>query len=128
MKRYVRPDPMDGASCTLHPDSLAAPIVGVLDTHPTDGQPCFSFDVPASVPNKNGAWLKIHAKGYVPVEDHGLLDTVTVGGGGFEPDIFRLQKAAGGVRPFRLDGHFCRYTDDGTEMLINEATGFRLFG
>jgi len=110
----------------LKPDSTD-PIDGELDTHPTDGQPCYSFEVPASVPNKNGAWLWIEWPRNVgaPIAMHGLLDTITTGGGGFECDIFRAQKA-GSLRPFRLDGHFCRFIDDGTEMLINMSTGFRL--
>lgn len=124
MKRYIFPDPLD-AHCVLQPDE-SGPIAGVPDTHPSNGAPCQSFDVPSSVPNKHGATLTIEKKGYAPYILHGILDTVTAGGGGYEVDVFRLQKA-GSVRPFRLDGHFCRYLDDGTEMLINETTGFRLF-
>jgi len=119
---------MNVQTCQLKPDSIA-PIDGVLDNHPTDGQPCYRFDVPDSVPNKNGAWLWIEwpkGSGFAPIAQHGLLDTVTTGGGGFECDIFRGQKV-GAVRPFRLDGHFPRYIDDGTEMLINNSTGFRAF-
>ncbi len=127
IKRYVRPDPMSVTACQLKPDSLTEPIDGVRDVHPTDGQPCFRFDVPDGVPNKNGAWLWIVWPRNVgaPIAQHGLLDTITTGGGGFECDIFRAQKT-GAVRPFRLDGHFPRYLDDGTEMLINMSTGFRL--
>jgi hypothetical protein len=57
---------------------------------------------------------------------HTLLDTKSPGGrSGCEIDVFTLVRA-GGVRPFRLDGHFPRYIDDGTEMLISMSTGFRL--
>lgn len=129
MKRYIFPDPMKDADCTLQPDSLPAPIVGVPDVHPDGNKPCVSFDVPDSVPTGNGAWLKVEwpkGAGLAPYALHGFLDTVTPGGGGFACDIFRGQKV-GGVRPFELDGHFCRYSDDGTEMLINETTGFRAF-
>lgn len=124
MKRYIFPDPLD-ATCKLHPDSLASPITGVPDTHPSNGAPCVSFDVPATVPNKNGASLTIEKRGFAPIVLHGILDTITVGGGGFECDVFRMVKA-GSIRPFKLDGHFPRYIDDGTEMLINMSTGFRL--
>jgi hypothetical protein len=68
-----------------------SPIVGVPDTHPTNGAPCQSFDVPGSVPNKNGATLTIEKSGFIPIVLHGILDTVTPGGGGFECDVFRLQ-------------------------------------
>lgn len=122
MKSYIFPDPLD-ARCELQPDSLHQAIVGVPDTHPANGAPCQSFEVPATVPNKNGASLTISKRGYASYVLHGILDTTTATG--FTCDVFRLQKA-GGVRPFRLDGHFCRYADDGTEMLINMATGFRL--
>ena len=129
MKRYIFPDPLTEAVCTLQPDSLAAPIVGLPDTHPANGAPCISFDVPSSTPNMNGAQLVItwpKGSGYAPYQIHGILDTVTPGGGGFECDVFKAQKG-GTIRPFHLDGHFCRFSDDGTEMLINESTGFRLF-
>lgn len=125
MKRYIFPDPLT-AHCVLTPDLGAPPIVGVADTHPANGAPCQSFDVPPSVPNKTGAALTLELRGYAPIVLHGILDTITVGGGGFECDVFRMQKA-GGIRPFRLDGHFPRYLDDGTEMLINHSTGFRAF-
>jgi hypothetical protein len=118
---------MNIVRCQLKPDSID-PIDGVDALHPTDGQPCIMFDVPDSVPNKNGCWLWIEWPkqfGLAPIAQHGLLDMITAGGGGLEFDIFRGQKAAS-VRPFRLDGHFCRWVDDGTEMLINMATGFRL--
>jgi len=120
---------MNVVRCQLKPDSIDL-IDGVPDSHPTDGQPCYRFDVPDSVPHDNGAWLWIEwprGTGIAPVAEHGLLNMIKVGGGGFEPDIYRGQKL-GGLRPFRLDGHFCRYSDDGSEMLINESTGFRLFG
>lgn len=127
MKRYVKPDPIEGSHAELEPDQRSV-IPGVLDAHPVDGQPCYRFDVPDDIPNDNGAWLRIRwDRGYSPYELHGHLDTVTTGArSGFAADIFRGQKF-GSVRPFRLDGHFCRYSDDGTEMLINESTGFRLF-
>jgi hypothetical protein len=90
MKRYIFPDPLD-ARCSLQPDSMpGSPIVGVADTHPTNGAPCQSFDVPSTVPNKNGATLMIVKDGFVSVVLHGILDTVTAGGGGFESDVFRL--------------------------------------
>ena len=129
MKRYVLPDPIAGAICKLRPDSLTTPIFGVPDQHPLNGASCYSFDVPDTVPNKNGAWLWITwdpSLRLAPYEMHGILDTLTSGGGGFECDIFKGQKL-GGVRPFGLDGRFARYLDDGTEMLINSATAFRLF-
>lgn len=122
MKSYIFPDPLD-AVCKLQPDSMATPIIGLGDTHPANGAPCQSFDVPSTVPNKNGATLTIERKGYSSYLLHGILDTTTPTG--FTCDVFRLQKA-GSVRPFRLDGHFCRYLDDGTEMLVNMSTGFRL--
>lgn len=124
MKRYIFPDPLD-MHCELQPDSLPSPLIGVPDTHPTNGAPCQSFDVPSSVPNRNGAVLTLSRRGYTTLTFHGILETLTAGGGGFEVDVFRVPKA-GGIRPFRLDGHFPRYNDDGTEMLINMATGFRL--
>jgi hypothetical protein len=129
MKRYIFPDPPEhlDAHCELQPDSMSTPIVGVRDTHPANGAPCISFDVPAGVPNLNGAALRIVKKGYVLSGVlHGLLDTVTPGGGGYECDVFTLVKV-GGVRPFKLDGQFPRYSDDGTELLIDSATGFRFF-
>lgn len=122
MKSYIFPDPLD-AHCELQPDAWASPIVGLLDKHPANGADCQSFDV-SQVPNKQGATLTITKSGFAPYVLHGILD-VTVPTG-FLCDVFRLQKA-GGVRPFQRDGHFCRYSDDGTEMLINESTGFRLF-
>ena len=91
MKRYIFPDPLD-ATCKLQPDSMASPIVGVADTHPANGAPCQSFDVPATVPNKNGATLTIEKAGFASVVLHGILDTVTAGGGGFECDVFKLQR------------------------------------
>lgn len=130
MKRYIFPDPLAGAVCTLQPDSLSTPILGVSDLHPADGKPCVSFDVPSGIPTGNGAWLKIEwppTLHLAPYALHGFLDTVTSGGGGFACDIFRGIKVSGSVRPFHLDGHFARYSDDNTEMLINDATGFRLF-
>ena len=90
MKRYIFPDPLD-ATCKLQPDSMAQPIVGVADTHPANGAPCQSFNVPSTVPNKNGATLTIQKSGFVPVVLHGILDTATPGGGGFDCDVFRLQ-------------------------------------
>jgi len=127
MKRYIFPDPLEGAVCELTPDSMTTPLVAVPDKHPSNGAACMSFDVPDSVPNNNGASLNISwGKSYAPYVLHGILDTITEGGGGFECDVFRGQKA-GSVRPFHLDGHFCRYDDDNTEMLINDATGFRAF-
>lgn len=122
MKSYIFPDPLD-ARCELQPDSLPQAIIGVPDTHPANGADCQSFEVPSTVPNKNGATMTISKRGYASYVMHGILDTTTPTG--FTCDVFRLQKA-GGVRPFSLDGHFCRYTDDGTEMLINMSTGFRL--
>src|SRR5262249_50597221 len=90
MKRYIFPDPLD-ARCSLQPDSMPGqPIIGVPDHHPANGAPCQSFDVPASVPNKNGASLTIEKDGFVAIVLHGILDTVTAGGGGFECDVFRL--------------------------------------
>ena len=92
MKRFIFPDPLD-ARCTLLPDSTpGSPITGQPDTHPTNGAPCQSFNVPATVPNKNGATLTIQKDGFVPIVLHGILDTVTPGGGGFECDVFRLQR------------------------------------
>lgn len=90
MKRFIFPDPLD-ATCKLQPDSMAQPIVGVADTHPANGAPCQSFNVPSTVPNKNGATLTIQKSGFIPVVLHGILDTVTPGGGGFDCDVFRLQ-------------------------------------
>jgi hypothetical protein len=89
MKRYIFPDPLD-AACKLQPDSMAVPIVGVADTHPANGAPCQSFDVPATVPNKNGATLTIEKSGFASLVLHGILDTITAGGGGFECDVFKL--------------------------------------
>src|SRR5215475_8226712 len=90
MKRYIFPDPLD-ATCKLQPDSMTVPIVGVPDTHPANNAPCQSFNVPATVPNKNGATLTIEKTGFASVVLHGILDTVTAGGGGFECDVFKLQ-------------------------------------
>jgi hypothetical protein len=90
MKRFIFPDPLD-ATCKLQPDSMAVPIVGVPDTHPINHAPCQSFDVPSTVPNKNGATLTIEKPGFAPVVLHGILETITAGGGGFECDVFRLQ-------------------------------------
>jgi hypothetical protein len=90
MKRFIFPDPLD-ATCKLQPDSLPSPITGIADTHPANGAPCQSFDVPATVPNRNGATLTIEKLGFVPVVLHGVLETLTPGGGGFECDVFRLQ-------------------------------------
>ena len=81
MKRYIFPDPLD-ATCKLQPDSLAAPIAGVPDTHPANGAPCQSFNVPATVPNKNGATLTIEKPGFASLVLHGILDTITTGGSG----------------------------------------------
>lgn len=128
MKRYIFPDPPEhlDAHCELQPDSMATPIVGVRDVHPANGAPCISFDVPDGVPHKNGSRLSITKRGYMlSGVMHGILDNQTPGGGGIDIDVFTLVKV-GGVRPFRLDGHFPRYIDDGTEMLINMSTGFRL--
>src|SRR5262245_21592274 len=84
--------PLD-ARCTLMPDSTpGSPITGQPDTHPTNGAPCQSFNVPATVPNKNGATITIQKDSFVPIVLHGILDTVTSGGGGFECDVFRLQR------------------------------------
>ncbi len=127
MKRYIFPNPPEhlDAHCELQPDNHET-IVGVRDVHPDNGAPCISFDVPADVPDRNGADLRITKRGYVlSGVMHGILGTKTPGGGGFECDVFTLVKASGAVRPYRLDGHFPRY-DDGTEMLINMSTGFRL--
>lgn len=96
MKRYIFPDPLD-ATCTLQPDE-SGPIHGQPDTHPSNGAPCQSFDVPSSVPNKHGALLTIEKKGYAPYILHGILDTVTAGGGGYEVDVFRLQKVGAAPR------------------------------
>lgn len=93
MKRYIFPEPLD-ATCKLQPDSMTTPILGVSDTHPSNGAACQSFDVPVNVPNKNGATLTITRTGYVPIALHGILETLTSGGGGFECDVFKLQKPA----------------------------------
>lgn len=99
MKRYFIPDPVEGAHCTLQPDSLAEPLMGVPDIHPDNGDACFSFDVPTSVPNKHGAWLRIWwTENYAPYELHGFLDTVNPSGG-FEPDIYRGQKVVNAALP-----------------------------
>ena len=79
MKRFIFPDPLD-ATCKLQPDSMAQPIVGVADTHPVNGAPCQSFNVPSTVPDQNGATLTIQKSGFIPVVLHGILDTVTPGG------------------------------------------------
>src|SRR5438477_11238216 len=89
MKRYIFPDPLD-ATCKLQPDSLAVPIVGVPDTHPANDAPCQSFNVPATVPNKNGAKLTIEKTGVASLVLHGILDTITPGGGGLESSSFNL--------------------------------------
>ena len=94
MKRFIFPDPLD-ALCWLQPDSMVSPIVGVLDKHPANNATCQSFDVPATVPNKNGATLTIQKHGFGSVVLHGILDTITAGGGGFECDVFRLQRSGG---------------------------------
>src|SRR5262252_7107265 len=91
MKRFIFPDPLD-ATCKLQPDSMSVAIVGVPDTHPSNNAPCQSFNVPSTVPNKNGATLTIEKSGFATVVLHGILDTVTAGGGGFECDVFKLQK------------------------------------
>ena len=91
MKRYIFPEPLD-ATCTLQPDSMpGSPIPGRPDNHPSNNAPCQSFEVPNGVPNKNGATLAIQKDLFVPVVQHGILDTVTPGGGGFECDVFKLQ-------------------------------------
>lgn len=89
MKRYIFPDPLD-ATCKLQPDSMTTPIVGVADTHPSNGAACQSFNVPSTVPNKNGATLTIEKPGFSSLVLHGILDTITTGGGGFECDVFKL--------------------------------------
>lgn len=130
MKRYIFPNPKEhlDAHCELQPDSMSVPIIGVRDKHPVNGADCISFDVPDTVPNENGTDLRITKPGYMlSGVMHGLLDTKSPGGrSGVEVDVFTLVKIPGGIRPFRLDEHFCRYIDDGTEMLINMSTGFRL--
>lgn len=93
MKRFIFPVPID-AVCLLKPDSMSSAILGVLDTDPNGAQ-CQSFDVPSTVPNRNGATLTIKKHGFAPIELHGVLDTVTPGGGGFECDVFRMQKCVG---------------------------------
>lgn len=88
MKRYIFPDPLD-AICVLQPDE-GSPILGKPDTHPSNGAPCQSFDVPSDTPNKHGVALTIEKQGFSPYVLHGILDTVTAGGGGIEFDVFRL--------------------------------------
>ena len=99
MKRYVMPDPYAGATCLLQPDSLTTPIIGIPDTHPSGGAPCYRFDIPDTVPDENGAWLWItweKSLNLVPYALHGLLDTITPGArSGFEADIFRGVKGGG---------------------------------
>lgn len=94
MKRFIFPDPLD-AVCLLQPDSLTSPILGVLDKHPDNNATCQSFDVPSSVPNRNGATLTIQKHGFGSIVLHGILETATPGGGGFECDVFRLQPSSG---------------------------------
>jgi hypothetical protein len=124
MKRYMFFDE-DAQHTELQPDSMPTAIVGQPDSHPDNQAPCTSFDIPDSVPHANGADLRI-TKGRTVYTFHGILDTKNPGGGGFEVDVYRLPKT-GGVRPFVRDEHFLRYADDGTEMLVNLATGFRAF-
>jgi hypothetical protein len=100
MKSYIFPDPPD-ARCVLQPDSMSSPIVGQSDAHPANGAPCQSFDVPPSVPNRNGASLLIEKEGYASYSMHGVLDTTTPTG--FICDVFMLQKT-GGARPFAHSG------------------------
>lgn len=110
MKRYIFPDPLD-AHCELQPDSLGSPLVGVPDHHPDNGAACQSFDVPTSVPNRNGASLTITKKGFAPIVLHGILDTVTPGGGGFEVDVFRMQKGGGHLPKLAANGQFLGQVD-----------------
>ncbi len=109
IKRYIFPDPLQGATCKLQPDSLPSPIVGVPSTHPVNGAPCISFDVPDSVPNENGAWLRIEwdkSLRLAPYELHGILNTVASGGGGFQCDIFKGQKVGGSLPRLVPQGQF----------------------
>lgn len=125
MNRYFFPEPVDVDEGTLESDVAGLVATGHPDVHPDNGAPCQRFDV-TGWPNLQGATLTWKKRGFLVDRHHGVLDTVTPGGGGFQVDVYPLQKA-GGVRPFRLDGQFCRYADDGTELLINESTAFRLF-
>ena len=123
MKRYIFPDPLD-AHCELQPDSLPYVLVGVPDVHPANGAACQSFDIPDSVPNKNGATLAITKINYTPYILHGILDTVTKGGGGFEVDIFRLTQIPYGsvFAPVLIEGdHFIA---GGRRWIWRMTTGF----
>lgn len=126
MKRYIFPDPTD-FHCELQPDSMATAIIGVPDHHPTNGAACQSFEIPPSVPHNNGAALTLSKPGYGAYTFHGILDTLTDGGGGYEVDVFRLPPAVGAIASGPVTGltvvgdHF---EENGRRGIWRMTTGF----
>jgi hypothetical protein len=95
MKLFIFPDPLD-ATCVLTHDTGPS-FTGQPDVHPV-GRLGQSFELPASIPDSNGAQLEISADGKVPLRQRGVLMTANSPLGNlaaFLADDFRLPNGAG---------------------------------
>src|SRR5262245_13518180 len=109
-KSFWFPEPQD-TYCELTPDPTGVTIVGQADTYTGPGGPRtgLSFLLPDGLLDQQGAQLVMQAKGYAsPLIIRGTLFLNLPGRGVYlmVDDVHMIKGAS--VRPFHLDGRFCR--------------------